>query len=51
MSLRSSRRDTQIILLNDNRLTESIIEQHNVGVKPIASYEIKRIDFDYFVED
>ena len=32
------------------RLTELMIE-HNVGVTPIARYEVKRIDSDYFVED
>ena len=45
-----SKIDTKIILLNGNRLTELMIE-HNVGVTPIAKYEVKRIDSDYFTED
>ena len=44
-----SRIETKIILLNGNRLTELMIE-HNVGVSPLAKYEVKRIDSDYFVE-
>ena len=45
-----SKIETKIILLNGNRLTELMIE-HNVAVTPIARYEVKRIDSDYFVED
>lgn len=44
-----SKIETKIILLNGNRLTELMIE-HNVGVTPIAKYEVKRIDSDYFIE-
>jgi restriction system protein len=42
--------DTKIILIDGGRLAELMIE-HNVGVAPVASYEIKRIDHDYFAED
>jgi restriction system protein len=45
-----SKIDTKIILLNGNRLTELMIE-HNIGVTPIAKYEVKRIDSNYFLED
>ena len=41
--------DSKIILINGTRLAELMIE-HNVGVTPIAKYEVKRIDSDYFVE-
>lgn len=41
--------DTKIILLNGKRLTELMIE-HNVGVRRITKYEVKRIDSDYFIE-
>ncbi len=42
--------DTKIILIDGQRLPELMIE-HNVGVSPVASYEIKKIDTDYFIED
>jgi len=42
--------DSKIILIDGQRLAELMIE-HNVGVNPIASYEIKRIDSDYFIEE
>ncbi len=45
-----SRIDSKIILVNGSRLTELMIE-HNVGVTPIAKYEVKKIDSDYFIED
>jgi ADP-ribosylglycohydrolase len=39
--------DSKIILVDGQRLAGLMVE-HNVGVSPIASYEIKRIDSDYF---
>jgi restriction system protein len=39
--------DSKIILIDGHRLAELMIE-HNVGVSTTASYEIKRIDSDYF---
>ncbi len=42
--------DTKIILIDGERMAELMID-HNVGVSPIASYEIKKIDSDYFLEE
>ena len=42
--------DTKIILLDGNMLAEYMID-NNVGVTVEASYELKRIDGDYFAED
>ena len=42
--------ESKIILIGGNRLAELMIE-HNVGVSSVASYEIKKIDSDYFIED
>jgi len=39
--------DNKIILIDGEKLTELMIE-HNVGVSTVASYEIKKIDSDYF---
>ena len=40
----------RIVPVDGRRLVELMIE-HNVGVTPLAAYEIKRIDRDYFEED
>ncbi len=40
----------QIVLIDDERLAELMIE-HNVGVSVRETYQIKRIDSDYFNED
>lgn len=45
-----SRIDSKIILMDGQKLAEYMID-HNVGVTPLASYEIKRVDSDYFVEE
>jgi len=42
--------DSKIILIDGQRLAELMIE-HSVGVSPVASYEVKKIDTDYFIED
>jgi restriction system protein len=42
--------DSKIVLIDGQRLAELMIE-HNVGVNPIVSYEIKKIDTDYFIEE
>jgi len=42
--------DSKIILIDGQRLAELMIE-HNVGVSTVASYEVKKIDTDYFIED
>jgi restriction system protein len=41
--------DTKIILIDGEQLADLMID-HNVGVTPIASYEVKRLDSDYFYE-
>lgn len=42
--------ESKIILIDGQRLAELMIE-HNVGVSSVASYEIKKVDTDYFIED
>lgn len=42
--------DTKIILIDGRQLAQLMIE-HDVGVSPVVSYEIKKIDSDYFIED
>jgi restriction system protein len=39
--------DTKVVLIDGKRLAELMID-HDVGVSPVASYSIKRIDSDYF---
>ncbi|MGD9161748.1 MAG: restriction endonuclease [Desulfobacteraceae bacterium] len=41
---------SKIILIDGPRLSELMID-HNVGVTPVASYEIKKIDSDYLIEE
>jgi restriction system protein len=40
--------DAKIILIDGIRLAELMIE-YNVGIDPVATYEIKKIDSDYFL--
>lgn len=40
--------DSKIILIDGQRLAELMVE-HNVGVDSVATYEIKKIDSDYFL--
>lgn len=42
--------DSKVILIDGEELTKLMIE-HNVGVSTVNSYEIKRIDSDYFIEE
>ncbi len=42
--------ENKIILIDGEKLTDFMIE-YNVGVSTISSYEIKKIDLDYFMED
>jgi len=42
--------DTKIILIDGKTLAEFMID-HNVGVTTEASFEVKRIDGDYFAEE
>ncbi|MCT7985219.1 restriction endonuclease [Laspinema sp. A4] len=40
----------KVILIDGDELAQLMIE-HNVGVSPIVSYEIKKVDSDYFIEE
>jgi len=40
----------RVILIDGQRLAELMIE-HNIGVSRAYSYEIKRVDSDYFEEE
>lgn len=46
----ASRIDSKIILIDGERLAQFMID-NNLGVSPMATYEIKRIDTDYFTEE
>ena len=46
----ASRIDSKIILIDGNTLAQLMID-YNVGMAPLASYELKRIDSDYFTEE
>lgn len=42
--------DSKIVLIDGETLAQLMID-HNIGVAPVASYELKRIDSDYFTEE
>ena len=42
--------DSKIILIDGQQLAELMIE-NNVGVSPVSSYEVKKIDSDYFTDN
>ena len=42
--------ENKIILIDGDMLTKLMID-HNIGVSSLSSYEIKRMDMDYFTED
>ena len=42
-----SRIDTKVVLIDGRRLAEYMID-YNVGVSTVSTYEIKRVDIDYF---
>jgi restriction system protein len=46
----AARIDTRIVLIEGTELARLMIA-HGVGVTPLASYELKRVDSDYFSED
>ena len=46
----ASRIDSKIVLIDGEQLTQLMID-NNIGVNTVSSYEIKRIDSDYFVEE
>jgi restriction system protein len=45
-----SRVDTKIVLIDGETLAQLMID-HNVGVSTIATYDLKKIDTDYFAEE
>lgn len=47
---RASAEKQHIVLVDGNRLAKLMIE-YNIGVSPIAKYEIKTIDSDFFNDD
>lgn len=42
--------ESKIVLIDGEQLAQFMID-HNVGVSPVTSYETKKIDSDYFIED
>ncbi len=42
--------DTKIVLIDGEKLAEHMID-HNLGVSNVTSYEVKRIDSDYFGDE
>lgn len=42
--------DSKIVLIDGEKLTQYMID-HDIGVSKVASYEIKKMDSDYFTED
>jgi len=46
----AARIDSKIVLIDGDMLAQLMID-HNVGVTSVASYELKRIDSDYFTEE
>jgi restriction system protein len=45
-----SKIDSKIVLIGGDTLAQLMID-YNIGVAPVASYELKRIDSDYFTEE
>lgn len=41
--------DTKVVLIDGDRLTDLMID-HDVGVSPLTTYDVKRVDSDYFGE-
>ena len=46
----TSRIDKRIVLIDGERLVH-LMYDHDVGVTPVASYPVKRVDQDYFIEE
>ncbi|MBS1704990.1 MAG: restriction endonuclease [Armatimonadetes bacterium] len=44
-----SKIENKIVLIDGTQLADLMID-HNLGVSPMASYEVKKIDTDYFTE-
>ncbi len=45
-----SRIDSKIVLIDGDILAQLLID-YNIGVTPVSSYELKRVDSDYFTEE
>ena len=50
MTFASSQKHCKIVLIDGQKLTDLMI-QHNLGVTVVATYEIKRIDSDFFNDE
>ena len=46
----TSRIDSKIVLIDGEQIAQLMID-HSLGVSPMAAYEIKKIDTDYFTEE
>jgi len=46
----AARIETKIVLIDGGELAQHMID-HNIGVTTVASYEVKRVDSDYFAEE
>lgn len=46
----ASKIDTKIILIDGDKLTDYMIDL-NVGVTTTSTYQLKKVDLDYFIED
>ena len=46
----ASQIENKIVLIDGERLAQLMMD-HNLGVSPMASYEVKRLDSDYFAEE
>lgn len=46
----ASKIDSKIVLIDGPALAKHMID-HNIGVSPVRSYEVKKIDSDYFGEE
>ena len=42
--------DPKVVLIDGNRLVDLMID-HNLGVSTVDSYEIKKVDSDFFLEE
>jgi restriction system protein len=46
----ASRIESKIVLIDGERLAQLMID-NNLGATPVAAYEVKRLDTDYFTEE
>ena len=42
--------ETKIVLIDGDQLAQFMID-NNVGVTPVQTYEVKKIDTDYFADE